>query len=151
MSIRYSSTPKGESLRSGTRSIDEVIRVVKPVAGKYTLFGNAKSDWAVVSYDEYDNYRRGWYDFQKSGFLQASEENDPMPRSGVRPQKDPPTYRFMTYPDYKTHSYTDYDKYLQDWQSAVDNKVLFGTMKDARDGHPLQKRNGVWERVPFAT
>jgi hypothetical protein len=134
------------------RTIDDVLRAAPPIATTYQLFGNAKSDWGTMYFDDYDQYLKIWHDFQRLGWLNASDK-EPLTRSGGRvppPPRPPPTYSFMTNRDYVDHSFTDYDEYLRAWETARAGGTLFApSSRDDRYGHPTVLRSGGWKRVPY--
>ncbi len=132
-------------------------RQTPPVAspsidGRYWLHGNGRSDWAVASFDDYDHYRRVFDEWEREGWLRPGEQ--PLTEAGepvvkVRP---PPEYSFMTKGDYDTHTFSDYDKYLEAREAALKAGKLFAVnIKDARDGGALEWKNGGWVRVPYAS
>ena len=51
-------------------------------AGKYALQGNAKADYGILFFDNYERYVKWWDEYKKDGW---TDEIEKLPRSGVRP------------------------------------------------------------------
>ena len=144
--------------QSGSR-LDKVLRAGLNIStftpqGKYILFGNEVSDWAIQYFHNYDEYLKEWQNWDRQGWLHPGNR-EPLNRDGERvlPQSPPREYDFMNKKDYKRRVFYDYDEYLQEWQAAVDNNTIFAPgLRYTRDGG-LEKllMNGKWERVPYAS
>lgn len=153
MSLRLSQVVAPQS---GSR-LDKVLRAGLNIStntpkGRYILYGNEKSDWAILYFENYDEYMETWNKWDKTGWLHPKDRK-PLDRDGERglPQSPPREYSFMTN-DYKEHVFYDYDEYLREWQAAVNNKTIFAALvRHTRDGGMETLKNGKWQRVPYAS
>ena len=46
---------------------------------KYALHGNAKADWSIMYFDDYERYLKEWNEWKQDGW---TNESEPLPRSG---------------------------------------------------------------------
>lgn len=129
------------------------------VNGKYTLFGNEKSDWGILNFDDYDRYLERFNEWQRIGWIRRNEvpserHDGPGQAQRVSPNAEKNSarvYTLMTRPDFKTYKFKNYDEYIREWELAKQNKTLFApTIKELKNGDVVQYKNGAWRLVPLA-
>ena len=121
------------------------------VGTRYALFGNEKSDWGIMYFDDYNRYLSEFREWKQMGWLRDGEE--PLDIDGVRKAKPPPVYNFTTRDDYKRYEFTDYDEYVKAREKAIAQGKLYATsMKYDRAGNLFEWKasKGAWQRVPYA-
>ena len=130
--------------------LDDVLRAGHRVSTKkYILWGNAKADWGIMYFDNYDRYMEWWKEWERLGWLNRSSK-EPLGPDGQSPPRPPREYALYT-KDYKRHPFDDYDDYMRAWEAAVENRTIYSpTLRATRDGGVEQFKNGIWKRIAFA-
>ena len=69
-------------------------RRLAAIGVEYTLMGNAKADWGMMTFKDYDRYLEQYKNWERMGWLGAGEQL--LLPSGERTPKPPTKYMFLS-------------------------------------------------------